>query len=148
METAAATRELPVRARYHDSGHSTGSLTPNPITNAQRSTVATNEEVLESDLRQTDLFQAAQCGEEAAVLLLLDKGADIELKDANGFTPLSWAAAHGQEDIVRLLLDRGAALESKDKEGFTTLIQTIRHAEEPLVRLLIDSDADIESKDK
>jgi ankyrin repeat protein len=41
---------------------------------------------------------------EAAVMKLLSgKGADIESKDRDGRTPLSWAAQSGYEAAVRLL---------------------------------------------
>ena len=43
-------------------------------------------------------------GHEAVTRLLLGR-ADVEInsKDTNGRTPLSWAAANGHEVIVRLL---------------------------------------------
>ena len=39
--------------------------------------------------------------------LLFDKGADIESKDKDGRTPLSYAAERGHEAVVKLLLDKG-----------------------------------------
>ena len=41
---------------------------------------------------------------------------DLDSKDSNGQTPLSWAAAKGNEAVVKLLLEKGAELESKDKK--------------------------------
>jgi ankyrin repeat protein len=45
------------------------------------------------------------------VKLLLEKGAELELKDNYGRTPLSLAAETGHEAVVRLLLEYGAELE-------------------------------------
>jgi len=56
------------------------------------------------------------------VQLLLEKGADIESKDTDGQTPLSWAAQDGCEAVVQLLLEKGADIESKDTDGQTPLL--------------------------
>ena len=40
--------------------------------------------------------------------LLLDRGADIEAQDDDGWTPLDWAAAEGHLETVDLLRERGA----------------------------------------
>ncbi|KAJ4128287.1 hypothetical protein NW754_002279 [Fusarium falciforme] len=52
---------------------------------------------------QTPLSWAAEEGHEAAVRLLVDKGANIEAKDKFGRTPLSRAAGNGHEAVVKLL---------------------------------------------
>ena len=39
--------------------------------------------------------------------LLLDKGADIPVANANGWTPLNAAAGSGHLEVVKLLLDKG-----------------------------------------
>ena len=38
--------------------------------------------------------------------LLLDKGADLEAKDKDGQTPVSWAAENGHEAVVKLLMEK------------------------------------------
>lgn len=49
---------------------------------------------------------AAANGHEAVVKLLLDtQKVDVDLKDSNGWTPLSMAAENGHEAVVKLLLD-------------------------------------------
>jgi hypothetical protein len=52
----------------------------------------------------TDLMLGSYYGHRAIVKLLLEKGADVESKDKDGRTPLSWAAENGHEAIVKLLL--------------------------------------------
>ena len=49
--------------------------------------------------------------------LLLDNNADVESKDDDGQTPLSWAAENGHETVVKLLLDKNADVESKTTAG-------------------------------
>jgi ankyrin repeat protein len=57
---------------------------------------------------------AADRGREAVVKLLVEKGAGLDFKDKDGWTPLSWAAFNGHEAVVKLLVEKGAELDSKD----------------------------------
>jgi len=53
---------------------------------------------------ETPLHRAAAFGSEATIQLLLDHGARIDAKDANGDSPLSWASWYLRPDsILRLL---------------------------------------------
>jgi len=56
------------------------------------------------------------------VQLLLEKGADIESKNKDGWTPLLRAVEKGHKAIVQLLLEKGADIESKDWNGSTPLV--------------------------
>ena len=62
-------------------------------------------------------------GNTEIVQLLLDNGADIEIKakDKNGATPLHWAAFFHQEEMVSLLIKSGADVNSIDANGLTPL---------------------------
>ncbi|MEC9476508.1 MAG: ankyrin repeat domain-containing protein [Planctomycetota bacterium] len=61
------------------------------------------------------------------VSLLLEKGAEIEAKDNDGWTPLMSAAGFSKTpEIVTLLLDAGADALAKDKAGK----KAIDHAKE------------------
>ena len=57
------------------------------------------------------------------VEVLLDNGADIEIKAKDAFkaTPLIWAAYWGLPEMVRLLLEAGANVKAEDTNGFTPL---------------------------
>jgi hypothetical protein len=96
----------------------------------------------------TGLIVASYFGHSAVVRLLLDKGADLESKDKEGQTPLSWAARNGNGAVVKLLLDKGADLELKDRYGQTPLSWAARNRYKSVVKLLLDKGADIESKDR
>jgi ankyrin repeat protein len=56
--------------------------------------------------KQTPLMYACQIGDEAAVKMLLDKGAKIDLQDINGYTALTWALYSGYTNIIETLLDK------------------------------------------
>ncbi|XP_053168842.1 fibronectin type 3 and ankyrin repeat domains protein 1 isoform X2 [Hemicordylus capensis] len=48
---------------------------------------------------------------------LIDAGADVNMKDSDGKTPLMVAALNNHDDLVALLLDRGADLAVKNEFG-------------------------------
>lgn len=54
------------------------------------------------------LHYAAASGSLKAVKILLDAGADINAKSANGTTPLMMAARENKEEVARFLLSKGA----------------------------------------
>jgi hypothetical protein len=62
---------------------------------------------------------AAKHGHEAAVRLLLEKGADVNAKFNIGATALHQAAGGGHKAVVETLL--GAHVSAKDKNGRTAL---------------------------
>jgi ankyrin repeat protein len=57
---------------------------------------------------ETALIDAAASGKTDVVKLLLDKGANINAKDAGGHTTLWWAIHNGDTEVARLLQARGA----------------------------------------
>ena len=69
----------------------------------------------------TCLLTAAANGHLAICRLLLDKGAQLEVKDRFSCTPLHHAAVQGHVEIVRLLCDRGADIEARSNRGRRSL---------------------------
>lgn len=65
---------------------------------------------------RTPLFAAVESQRLPEVTLLLLHGAQVELADHEGITPLHLAAA-GHQEMIDLLLHHGANLETVDKEG-------------------------------
>jgi len=58
----------------------------------------------------TALPYACDKGHVELVRFLIDRGADVNMKDTfYGEVPLGWALSHGNTEIVKLLLDKGAA---------------------------------------
>lgn len=53
---------------------------------------------------RTALAEASQCGHRACVALLVEAGANCNVKDYRGNTPLHLACKRGKEDIVQFLL--------------------------------------------
>jgi ankyrin repeat protein len=56
---------------------------------------------------ETPLHRAAAFADEETIQLLIDHGARIDAKDANGDSPLSWASRHQRPTSVLLKLCYG-----------------------------------------
>ena len=66
----------------------------------------------------TPLNIAASGNDLKKVSLLLEKGAELEARGIDGWTPLMFAARNSSTpEIVQLLLEKGADALAKDKEG-------------------------------
>jgi ankyrin repeat protein len=69
----------------------------------------------------TPLEHAIHKHQVESVKALLDAGADPNLTDPRGVTPLMMAAGYGYTDIVTILLKRGADMKLRDRDGATAL---------------------------
>lgn len=79
----------------------------------------------------------------ATVRLLLDRGAEINTKDAEESTALHSAVMQGHHEMVKLLLDRGAEINTKDAKGLTALHDAARQRNHGMMKLLLDYGADV-----
>jgi RNA polymerase sigma factor (sigma-70 family) len=70
---------------------------------------------------QTVLFLTAFDGGRPVLDLLLIDGLDVNTRDLDGRTLLSWAAQRGQLDATDFLLRHGAELNARDRSGTTPL---------------------------
>jgi ankyrin len=121
-------------------------------------------------LRRTPLFWAARSGDPALSKLLLDHGADVNVRASHvmgssnvvtgpsvwsespsagrGETPLHVAAAYGRLETARLLLARGADVSARDEIGRTPLHRAAAHHHPALVGLLLKAGANVDGKDE
>ena len=94
------------------------------------------------------LLEAASGGNTDMVRSFLDNGANIEVKNDAGATPLIFASAKGHSDVVKLLLERGAHVNARTSTGITPLIAGASAGNEAIVQLLLDKGADLSAKDQ
>jgi ankyrin repeat protein len=97
---------------------------------------------------RTPLGYAAGYGHEAMVKLLIESGAQPDLKDKLGYTPLSLAAACGQEAVVKLLLELGGVnVDAVNRCGHTPLSRASEQGQKTVVELLLAHGALPDMKD-
>ncbi len=94
----------------------------------------------------TPLVAASQQGKAPVARLLLDRGANVNLRDPLGRTPLIAASAQGQVEVVRLLLERGADVSLKAKFGGTALEQASREGHGDVAQILTQHGAKLDTK--
>ena len=120
---------------------------------------------------KTALMMAAMNGDQPLLQMLLDGGADVNVKDRGGWTNLvrlgvlslftradvnvkdqgGWTALmyavwNGHTSTVQALLDRGADINTKDWEGWTALMYAAWNGHMATVEALLDRGADVSAK--
>ncbi len=67
------------------------------------------------------MFPAVIGGYKEIIKMLVNKGADVSVKNNAGFTPLHEGAYSGQKEIVELLITCGADVNTMKIDGMTPL---------------------------
>jgi len=94
----------------------------------------------------TALHTAAEYGYVDVISLLLQAGANIEMRGQDGQTPLLLATAKGHNEVVHTLLINGANPNQADNDNCTPLHQAALHGNLDAVRLLLEYGADTEQR--
>ena len=90
----------------------------------------------------TALMIAVEWRREDMVKLLLEYGADTEIRDKKGRAPLLLAAHEGDLEIVRHLVKSGANLETEDRWGRTPLSWAGWNRHDKVVKYLLEAHVD------
>jgi len=93
---------------------------------------------------ETAIFMATRFCYEPIVRMLIERGADVNVKNNSGETPLSVALVSGKINklylrIAMLLIENGA--DSKERDHYLSMAAANNHGE--IVRLLIERGADV-----
>lgn len=93
------------------------------------------------------LFIAAELGQNRIAKMLIEKGADTNLKSMLYSTPLHQASGYrGSSEMVKLLIENGADVNAKDSKGNTPLYNAIDAARVSIAKILLENGADINAK--
>ena len=88
-------------------------------------------------MRSNDIDRARQ---------LISQGADVNLQDARGATPLQFATARGQYNIVEILISSGADVAHPGIEAITALHVAARFGHLEIAQLLLLNGANADPK--
>jgi len=115
---------------------------------------------LKGEFGRTALAWAAYCSRKKdvdVVALLLEHGADPNLRCDDGSIGLVWATQNGRynddgsrtaaEKILRMLLENGADPNCKGRDGEVPLLEAISHGHYPMAEALLEHGAAINATD-
>ena len=102
--------------------------------------------------RNTALHHACYMQNKSCEQLLLAKGADANIQNAQGFTPLMFACIKRiripmSPAILHMLLSADANLNTQTEDGKTALILALRTGYKKGVKILLDAGADVNVQD-
>lgn len=89
------------------------------------------------------LLAAILYNHQAAIRILVERGADVNFRSDICGTPLGAAAAEGQQSTIEFLLDRGADINTQDRFGTALHIAVATGGDERIIGTLLDRGADV-----
>ena len=95
----------------------------------------------------TPLHFAAAKGYLDIAQILLDRNADVNSRDDEGYTPLLHALLKRKYDVAQLLLNRGADAQVRDKSGKTPLHLAATDGHLEVVQIILDRKVEVNSRD-
>ncbi len=104
---------------------------------------------LKDAVGRSPLRIAAEKGNINVVSFLIENGADVNVTDANGNTPLIFIINKtGNLEITERLLEKGAAVNTQNGNGETALMYAAWRGHAKIVRLLLENRADATLKNR
>ena len=95
---------------------------------------------------KSDVADAAQRGDAAAVQALIAKKADVNAAQNDGSTALHWAVFRGDAAMANLLIRAGANVKAATREGSTPLWLASINGDAKTIGLLLEAGADANEK--
>ncbi len=89
------------------------------------------------------IAKAVRLDDLAETRLLIADGADVNLAEPDGTTPLLWAVYNSSPDLVELLLEAGADPNTANNLGLSPLVQAARNGNAELISALLEKGANV-----
>lgn len=99
-----------------------------------------------SDFGSSPLITAVLAGQIEVVKFLIDKGADLNIKDAGGFTALMYSVIYNQYEIFKVLIDNGADINTTNRVSVSAIYYSMRgdNTRVKFCELLIEKSANLD----
>ena len=98
------------------------------------------------DYHYTALILAAIRGHSTSIEVLIQHGADVNIKNSNGNTALIQAADNGRLTSVDILLQHCADANIQNDSGYTALVYAANANHSDCVNMLLQNNADVNLK--
>lgn len=102
----------------------------------ERKTVNSKPVLNPQKLLDDDLIKACRQGDIVQVKKALEKGANVNIIDQEGYTPLHYAARFGRAYIVQVLLEKNAETKRQDGGGNTAAHLALKNGHQEVIRLI------------
>lgn len=93
-----------------------------------------------------ELSNAVLAGDLERIRFLIEKGADVNKRDPEGYAPLHTASRNKRAEIITVLLKAGADVNLKDKDGYTALQHAVLRNSPDAIKALAAGGADLEAR--
>ena len=104
---------------------------------------------LKDTVGRTPLHIAAEKGNIDVAMFLIENGANVNVADTNGNTPLVFIINKtGNPKVTQRLLAKGASVNAQNRTGETALMYAAWHGYSAIVQLLLENRADVTLKNK
>ncbi len=91
-----------------------------------------------------ELANAVNANSDERVRLLIERGADVNARDNQGYAPVHNAARNRYAHLVVLLAERGADVNARDSDGFTALLHAINRNHVPTIEAIARNGGNLE----
>jgi len=90
-------------------------------------------------------LRAVQSGDGNAAAAMIQQGADVNAREANGTSALHWAVYHRDVALVKRLLAAGAKVAVVNDFGSSPMQEAAITGNKAVIKLLLDAGANVES---
>lgn len=118
-------------------------LTDNRLVKILRPSLESKERDFKAVALGPELFAASESGDTERVREFLEAGANVNVKNNEGCTPLHLAASYGHPDTCEALINAGADVNTGNDWKETPLLWAARAGHLETCKLLIDAGADV-----
>jgi ankyrin repeat protein len=94
---------------------------------------------------QSELANAVLASDVDRIRFLVEKGADVNAHDAQGYGALQAAARNRNDKLIPVLIELKADVNGRDRDGFTALIHAAERNHVPTIQALVAKGADLEA---